>query len=257
LIQGWQGEQKIRAILPVHEFGYPADMIEICKIASEYDLFVVEDAACAIGSTLDGQHLGTFGDIGCFSFHPRKMLTTGEGGAIVTSDATLAGEIEQLRNHGMSFNQGSVSFGQPALNFRLTDIQSAIGLVQLAKIPAAIESRSKLASRYSELLYNEALVSIPASIEGQNWQTYMIVLDASVDRAKVIASLKELGIESNLGAQSISQMPSFKPYLEANIETPMSNNLYRQGLALPLTEQYTIDDIDHITKQLLHVLKSV
>ncbi len=255
-IDSWQGQEKIKAVLPVHEFGYPADMLKILDIASEHNLFVVEDAACAIGSTLNGQHLGTFGDIGCFSFHPRKMLTTGEGGAVVSGNTDLVAKIEEFRNHGMTFQSGIASFERPALNFRLSDIQSAMGVVQLGKISQAIKSRSKLASRYNDLLGDEALLSLPSSIDGQNWQTFMVVLDDSLDRPTIISHLRESGIETNLGAQSIVRMPSFEPYVLGNTETPISDRLYFQGLALPLTEQYGVQDIDLIATKLLTVLNS-
>lgn len=255
VIDSWQGDAKIKAIMPVHEFGYPADMFEINQIASEYDLFVVEDAACAIGSTLNGQHLGTFGDIGCFSFHPRKMLTTGEGGAVVTADAKIASKIKLLRNHGISFNEGSAGFDVPALNFRLTDMQSAMGLVQLTKISEAIKKRYQLATKYSELLQVEKKLSLPQLSDGQNGQTYMVVLDDSINRDNIIRSLKELNVEANLGAQSMSQLQSFQPYLSGNVETPISDRLYQQGLALPLTEQYSLQDIEAISQKLLDVLE--
>lgn len=175
---------RTKAILPVHLFGLAADMAEINAIASRYELWVVEDAACGFGTYYKGQHVGTFGHAGCFSFHPRKAITTGEGGMITTQDNALAEKIRRLRDHGAVVSDLQRHLGsRPYLladhldagyNFRMTDIQAALGAAQMNRATDIVRERRRLAKRYDEAFADLYWLRIPPHLEGHehSYQSY-------------------------------------------------------------------------------------
>lgn len=181
-------EQKItprtKAILPVHLFGLSADMAPINQIAKQHGLWVVEDAACGFGSRYHGKHVGTFGDTGCFSFHPRKAITTGEGGMITTSNDVLAEKLRRLRDHGAAMTDLQRHLGaRPYLladhpdagyNQRMTDIQAALGSAQMDRAIDIIAERRRLAARYDEAFASLSWLRTPAHVEGldHGYQSY-------------------------------------------------------------------------------------
>ncbi len=134
-----------KAIVPVHLFGLCAEIEPILKLSEDFALNVVEDAACALGSTIGDTHAGDFGDVGCFSFHPRKVITTGEGGMAVTSDKRIADMLRMLRDHGAQTSDfsrhGKNAFDLPGYNYRMTDLQGALGTIQMERLPELIRSR--------------------------------------------------------------------------------------------------------------------
>jgi dTDP-4-amino-4,6-dideoxygalactose transaminase len=254
-IERWDGPEQLRAIMPVHEFGYVADMEEINRIARRYNLAVVEDAACALGAEAKGRKAGTFGDIGCFSFHPRKTLTTGEGGAIVTNSAELATRMRGLRNHGMIRLESGVQFVEPATNYRLTNFQAALGRKQLPELDGWIQKRRELVEEYSHHLMplvTQGIIKMPDQSSYHSWQTFMVVLSFDYDRNVIISKLKEHSVEANLGAQSLSSLALWGEQKEHLTVGPM---LYRQGLALPLFEQMTSSDVIHVSNAITKVLR--
>ncbi|HQY63616.1 MAG TPA: DegT/DnrJ/EryC1/StrS family aminotransferase, partial [Polyangiaceae bacterium] len=133
--------RRLKAILPVHTFGQTADMTRLLAIAERYGLPLVEDAACALGATWHGKQAGAMGVMGCFSFHPRKALTTGEGGAITTDDEALANRLRALRNHGQDPTAPSADFIMPGFNTRMTEFQAALGVTQLARLEPVLAGR--------------------------------------------------------------------------------------------------------------------
>ena len=173
-----QVEEKItprtKAILPVHLFGLAADMNAVKRIAAKHGLWVVEDAACGFGARYEGQHVGTLGETGCFSFHPRKAITTGEGGMITTSNAVLAEKLRRLRDHGAAMSDLQRHMGaRPYLladhpvagyNQRMTDIQAALGSAQMARANEIIEERQRLAARYDQAITKLAWLQTPAKL---------------------------------------------------------------------------------------------
>jgi dTDP-4-amino-4,6-dideoxygalactose transaminase len=252
----WTGPQRLRALMPVHEFGHPLDMHSLRESARRLGLLVIEDAACALGARLDGACAGTFGDVGCYSLHPRKTLTTGEGGIVVTNDDRIAMRVRRLRNHGIERNAQGIGFVEVGLNYRLTDFQAALGRAQLPHLATWIEGRRSLAAHYREAL--SSLVSagrlrLPAEHPGHSWQTFMVVLADGVDRAAVIEALAAREIETNLGAQCVSALPSY-----ANCGprdgSPNALQLYCQGLALPFCEQYGRAEAVRVAQSLSQVL---
>ncbi len=256
-IKTWCGKEKLRAILPVHEFGCPANLSEIFRIADSFQLKVIEDAACALGATVEGQRIGSEGNLACFSFHPRKTLTTGEGGAISTNSVELATRLRCLRNHGIERSVDQVKFIESSLNYRLTDFQAAMGRTQLPSLPEWIERRHALVLAYAQglaRLQMQGSVFCPNKVAGHSWQTYMIILSEKFLRSEVIECLRAEGVESNLGAQSLFEINLYGEQPHPPKTGPM---LYRQGLALPLHEQMTEEDVALICQILEKVLSGL
>jgi dTDP-4-amino-4,6-dideoxygalactose transaminase len=175
---------RTKAILPVHLFGLAADMTAVSQLADKHDLWVVEDAACGFGSRYHGKHVGTLGDTGCFSFHPRKAITTGEGGMITTNDDGLAERLRRLRDHGAAMTDLQRHLGaRPYLladhpdagyNQRMTDIQAALGSAQMERADAIIAERQRLAKVYDDAFASLPWLRTPAHIDGleHGYQSY-------------------------------------------------------------------------------------
>ncbi|WP_207063723.1 DegT/DnrJ/EryC1/StrS aminotransferase family protein [Motiliproteus sp. SC1-56] len=255
VIRDWNGPDQLKAIMPVHEFGCPVQMDEVNRLAKEHSLFVVEDAACALGATYKGTKVGTLGDIGCFSFHPRKTLTTGEGGALATNSPSLAKRLRRLRSHGMERTGSQVQFIEPGLNYRMTDFQAVLGRHQLPDLDKWIKDRAALVEVYrSELsaLEQRGIIKLPARVEGHSWQTLMITLDAEVNRDELIKSMRGKGTEVNLGAQSLS---SIGIYSDSKFKCKNGSYLYQSGLALPLYENLDRSGVNTISGSLIKCLK--
>ena len=232
LRHGWA---KPRAVVPVHQFGLAADVAGVLSAAGEYDLDVVEDAACAIGSTWQGKPVGTLGRLGIFSFHPRKSITTGEGGAIVTNEDELANRCRVLRNHGQELVDGKRDFSAAGMNYRMTEIQAAVGTVQLAKFPEILAIRRELATRYIEQLADQRELELPQSHHEHTWQTLMVVLDDSLDRGQIVDRLAAEGIEVGPGSVAGHCAAFYRAELGYRPDDlPCSARLNRAGLALPL-----------------------
>jgi dTDP-4-amino-4,6-dideoxygalactose transaminase len=233
-----------RAVVPVHEFGLAADIDAILKIAREYKMQVIEDAACALGAAYKGNPVGTFGRMGIFSFHPRKAVTTGEGGAIVTNDDDLAEKCRMWRNHGQVFQNGERDFRVAGLNYRMTEIQAAIGQVQLEKFPEILKKRREITSQYLKGLADCPGLSLPADNPEHTWQTFMIVLDKQLKRQHIIDKLAENGIGAGPGSVAghcVSFYQEKFGYKSSNL--PISNWLNSHGLALPVYAGMTREDV--------------
>jgi dTDP-4-amino-4,6-dideoxygalactose transaminase len=251
-IAAWRGPETLRAVMPVHEFGHPVDMVAMRTLAQAHGLRVVEDAACAIGANDAGALVGSVGDIGCFSLHPRKTLTTGEGGILTTQDDALAQHLRRLRSHGMERGPAGIAFREAGFNYRLTDFQAALGRAQLPHLAGWIAARRALARAYRSALAPLELAGrlvLPADHAGHSWQTFMVALAEGIDRPAVIGALADQGIETNLGAQCVSDQPSFAAYRPAD-GSPNARRLYRQGLALPFCEQYGAAEVARVTDAL-------
>lgn len=248
---------KTKAIIPVHEFGQSADMDKIVTIAKKYNLKIIEDAACALGAEYKGKKVGTIGDIGCFSLHPRKAITTGEGGIVVTNNSKLAENIRILRNHGLNYKNGKISFVEAGLNYRMTNIQGAIGTVQMKKLELINERRIELANKYNNFLKNVKFITLPEekSYEKHVWQTYHILLDKRIDRDKLIIELKDKGIETNFGAYAVHEEPYYKEkYGYKNCQFYNSVYAHKHGIALPLHNNIFSKEIIYIVSELEKIL---
>lgn len=254
MLDNWNGPEKIKAIMPVHEFGCPADMSAIMNIANEFGLEVIEDAACALGALHKQQMIGTFGKLGCFSFHPRKSLTTGEGGAIITNDKVLAEKLKLLRSHGRTAYPDKIDFVLPGYNYRMTEIQAAIGREQLKKIPQILHQRRVLKKTYDECLSSVAAVHLPKDVTGHSWQTYMIRLDEKINRDKMIRCLFASKIEAGCGAQSLLQQSYFSEKYGIDNHRWNSTKLFQHGLAIPFCELFSTSDLEYISKTIKKLL---
>lgn len=220
--------ERTRAILCVHQIGMPCDIRSILAIARSRGITLIEDAACAIGSEIlwDGSSWERIGkphaDIACFSFHPRKLLTTGDGGMLTTANPDWDASFRLLRQHGMSVpdtrrhSSPTVVFeSYPVLgyNFRLTDIQAAIGREQLKKLPAMIERRVEQARRYQALLAGIPGVRLPLEPEWArtNWQSYCVWLPEESDQTAVMQSMLDEGVSTRRGVQCAHREPAYPP----------------------------------------------
>jgi dTDP-4-amino-4,6-dideoxygalactose transaminase len=239
---------RLRGILPVHEFGCPAAMESIMDVAERHGLVVVEDAACALGARRNGRPVGTFGATGCFSFHPRKILTTGEGGAIVTDDPGLAERLRTLRNHGMQRRGETLDFVERGLNYRMTDFQAAIGLAQLETYPNRLAARQRLAHLYRVALKDLHGLRLPRDVEGHIWQTYLVLLSEAVDRRALMAFMGERGVETSVGAQCLQLQSAYRDCRDPSAEQGSwrSAQLGTRGLALPFCEAYGQQEVNQV-----------
>lgn len=243
---------RTRAILVVHQIGLPAALAEISEIANRHNLVVIEDAACAIGSSYQGQRIGMpHSFLACFSFHPRKILTTGEGGMVTTTDEKVATRIRHLRQHAMNTSDLTrhqsqkvvlESYDEVGYNFRMTDMQAAVGLVQLRRVDGFIERRRTLAKRYSEGLERLGWLIPPSEPQGSrhNFQSYMARLtkDAPVSRDELMQRLLDLGISTRRGIMATHREP---PYRDQRCDRalPATDAVTEECIILPLFHEMT------------------
>ena len=248
---------RTRAILCVHQIGFPCDLPAILAIAQSRGLPVIEDAACAIGSEIciDGswQRIGRpHGLLACFSFHPRKLITTGDGGMITTSDAALADHLRLLRQHAMSVPSADrhtsrsvalESFAEPAFNFRMTDLQAAVGRPQLARLPAIIAERRALAARYNEALVDHPLLAPPTEPAWlrSNWQSYPVTLRAGgrMSQIEIMQFLLDRGVASRRGIGNAHAEPAYAKCAWSCGPEPCDPAAHAAGrcLRLPVSER--------------------
>lgn len=244
---------RLRIVMPVHQFGLPAEMDAIAALTREHGLLVVEDAACALGSRYRGRPMGTWGAASCFSFHPRKVITTGEGGAVVTNDARLADRLRALRAHGFAPLLHTTELVEPGLNYRMTEMQAAMGLGQMEKLPTILERRRRLAHVLSGALADVTWFASPAAPSHvlPNWQSYVGVLAEGIDRGRIMKGLMAQGIESRPGATALHRL---KVYRERPAPTqascPVSATLDERALALPLHPLLKEEDITRLATAL-------
>ena len=273
LIEPLIGEQTA-GIVPVHLFGLAADMRPIAELARRHGLWLVEDCACSLGGWYHGRHTGTFGDAGCFSFHPRKSITTGEGGMITTQSDEVAALARSLRDHGASRSDrereesdGSFllsEYRHLGFNFRMTDIQGALGSVQMDRADAVISLRRARASRYDQLLTEVEWLRTPIVPEGllHGYQAYVTlfapeeptlsnVQDLHRRRNALMRSLENRGIATRQGTHSpvLTEYYAERYGLRAQ-DFPNSVIADRLSLALPLYPQMTDDEQDRVVSEL-------
>ena len=243
---------RTKAIIAVHEFGLACDIDEIVKIAKRNNLFVIEDAACALGAKIKDKPVGSFGDFASFSFHPRKSITSGEGGVLTVKNRENAIKIEQLRNHGVSIIDGKMEFVEAGFNYRMTDIQAALAVGQLTRFSETLDKKTLLAEIYNEnIINNKVRKPIVPNNYFHTWQSYHILLNDNLDQSKVIELLREKGIGVNYGAQCIPDQIYYKNKynFDALKRFPNAYRAYRKGLVLPLYEKLSIETIIYISKK--------
>ena len=247
---------RTRAIIPVHLFGLAASMTAVLELAQRHGLRVIEDAACAVGTLYRGRHVGAFGAAGCFSFHPRKVITTGEGGMLVTDDASLADRARSLRNHAAAVSDlerhaanGTrlPSFREIGFNYRMTDLQAAIGLAQMDKLDGILGRRRDLAACYDAALQPLGWLGVPRTPPGDrhSFQSYVALVssDAPVDRDQLAAALEAQGIATRQGTHAVHALDCYRSRYGLRPEDfPNAWEADRRSLALPLYPQMTRDE---------------
>jgi len=260
---------RTKAVVVVHLFGLSACLDEILAIARRHSLAVIEDAACAVGTTYRGKPVGGFGDVGCFSFHPRKIITTGEGGMVTTNDERLAESVACLRNHGASGHPGPGSspqkpyamgaFDRLGFNLRLSDIQAAVGVAQMAKLDRLLAERRQIASRYTALIGQLPAIATPHVPDGcgHTYQSYVIrvVEGGHARRNAVMDRLAEQGIQTRPGTHAVHRLGYYaRKYGLRPEEFPNACAAEDTSITLPIFPGMSEADQDYVVTALNEAL---
>lgn len=271
-------EREIKAIMPVHLFGLCADMSKIMELAKKYSLKVVEDSACGFGAWIGSRHSGTFGDAGCFSFHPRKSITTGEGGMVVIDSEAVANKIASLRDHGASKSDlqrdkekgGSLlpEFNIKGYNYRMTDFQGSLGVCQMKKANYILNKRREIAKRYDDSLKNIECLSTPYVPEGytHGYQSYVCIFTngedisslnkekinrLNVKRNTLMERLEEKGIATRQGTHAVHTLGYYKRNYNFGDEDFIHSYVAdRLSITLPLYVKMTNEEFDYVIEQI-------
>ncbi len=271
-------ERKIKAIMPVHLFGLCADMSKIMELANKYRLKVIEDSACGLGAWIGRQHSGTFGDAGCFSFHPRKSITTGEGGMIVTDSEEVANKIASLRDHGAGKSDlqrdkekgGSLlpEFNIRGYNYRMTDFQGSLGVSQMKKANYILKKRREIAKRYDEALKVIECLSTPYVPGGYShgYQSYVCLFTngenisglgteridkLNVIRNRLMENLEEKGISTRQGTHAVHTLGYYKRKYNLSDEDYINSYAAdRLSITLPLYAEMTDVEFEYVIEQI-------
>lgn len=249
-------------ILAVDVFGQSADYDELQMIADKHGLWLMEDAACSAGASYKGRPAGSLADIATFSFHGRKGITAGEGGALTTNRHDLAAAARKLHTYGIApalTREGSTdlpipSFDELGYNYRLSDVAAGMMLAQLKRLPTLVAARQTIARRYEELLLDVEGVTAPVALPDREhpWQSYVVTLDPELDRGKIATSLKQHGIQCNFGTYA----SHLQPVYNFHGELPVSADLFLRHLAIPMHANLTIDDADRVIATLRDAIHS-
>jgi perosamine synthetase len=251
---------KLKAVLPVHAFGQPADMDPILDASSRYGLTVIEDACEALGAVYKGRKAGTLGDAAVFAFYPNKQMTTGEGGMIVTDNAEWTTLFKSLRNQGRDVFDGWLDHSRLGYNYRLNEISAAIGTVQMRRIEELIGKREHVAELYNEQLRDADGIQIPQIVESttrMSWFLYVVRLAPQVDRTSVIAYLDERGIPSRVYFSPIHLQPFYRRlfgYKEGDF--PITEAVAQSTLALPFSAIMSQDQVDWVCSNLISAVSA-
>jgi len=248
-----------KAILIVHQVGMPADIDAFTALCKENNIALIEDAACAAGSSYKGNKIGFHSDLVCFSFHPRKVITTGDGGMIATNNEKFYNRLKLLRQHGMSVNDrvrhssSKVIFEdhiEVGYNYRMTDIQAAVGIKQLERLDWIVAERRKIAMQYHEAFKAVEEIRIPLEEEGyfSNYQSYSIYLkpEVKIERNELMQKLLDAGIASRRGIMTSHRETAYHGY--ANFDLPKSEDAADRSIILPLFIPMDQKDIDFVIK---------
>jgi perosamine synthetase len=249
---------RTRAILPVHIFGYPCDIDRISEIGRRHGLPVIEDACEALGASIDGRPVGTFGNPAVYGFYPNKQITTGEGGMITTDDPDVERELRSIVNQGRSDNGDWLVHQRLGFNFRMDEMSAAVGLAQLEKLELMLEGRARVARRYNELL--AAVPGVERPYEGphaRSWFIYHVRLDPSIDRQAVIDAMAERGIATRPYLPAIHLQPEYRRLGMREGMLPVTERVSLSTLALPFFIQLENQDIEYVCSSLREVIEAL
>ena len=249
-------------VIAVDTVGLPADYTELRSITDRHGLFLVEDAACAVGATYQGRPAGALAPVACLSFHGRKGITSGEGGALLTTDPALAADARRRSSFGIEsiFDQARVVglpipvFTEIGYNYKLSDIAAAIMRVQLGRIHELLDRRRAIAARYAELLAGDELATVPHVPPDRThaWQSYLVMLDPSVDRASVAADLRAQGIGCGHGTWACHLQPVYR----TRRPCPVSAELFERQLAIPMHAELSLTQAERVAEALRAALRT-
>jgi perosamine synthetase len=258
---------KTKAILLVHQIGMPADIDAFKELASKHHIKLIEDAACAAGSSYKGSKIGSHSELVCFSFHPRKVISTGDGGMITTNNEAYYNRIKLLRQHGMSVNDRTrhessrIIFEdhlEVGYNYRLTDIQASVGIQQLEKIDWIIGKRRKIANRYHKAFKGIAGIQLPLEKKGyfSNYQSYSIYLkdDCPHSRNDIMQKMLDSGISTRRGIMTSHRETAYKEEC-AGLSLPVSEKSCDRSIILPLYVPMKDEDIEKVIDTFTSILK--
>ena len=255
---------RTRGVVVVDALGQVADYDEIETIARARGRFVLEDAACAAGAVYRGRPTGSFGDVACFSLHGRKGITCGEGGVVTTDDRAIADHVRKLSCFGMesAFSRQQATelpipvFDELGYNYKLSDILSAIAYVQLQRLDELLARRRRVAARYATGLRSVAHIAPPAELDDREhvFQSYAVTVAEPLQRDRVALALRDRGIGCNIGTYASHVQPIYARSGVAPASCPVSAQLFRQHLALPMHAELTDDDVDHVVAVLSEVI---
>ena len=259
---------KTKAILIVHQIGMPADIDAFRAICDEHNLILIEDAACAAGSSYKGKKIGSHSDLVCFSFHPRKVITTGDGGMVTTSNEAYYNRIKLLRQHGMSVNDRVRHLSDKVIiedhlevgfNYRMTDIQAAVGIKQLERLDGLIEERRKIAHRYQKELADLSMIRLPEEPEGffTSYQSFSIYLKpaCSLGRNDVMQKMLDAGISTRRGVMTSHRESAYAEECKG-LSLPMSEDASDRSIVLPLYVPMSDEEVTYVIKHLRRILEA-
>jgi dTDP-4-amino-4,6-dideoxygalactose transaminase len=247
---------RLKAILPVHVFGQPADMAAINAIAERHDLFVIEDACEAIGAQYKGRHVGTLGDAAVFGFYPNKQITTGEGGMIVTDDAAWDGLFRSLRNQGRDVFDGWLAHSRLGYNYRLDELSAALGAVQAARLDEMLAARGRVAGWYQERLASLEGVTLPALAPWTTRMSWFVYVVRVAGRDGVIAALERYGVPARQYFPPIHLQPFYRERFGYQPgDFPLAEAAGDTCLALPFFATMREEQVDHVCGALAEVLE--
>jgi dTDP-4-amino-4,6-dideoxygalactose transaminase len=248
--------EKTRAVIPVSWGGYPLDKGELDTLREEFNLFVLEDAACSLGAEHSGVKTGTMADITCFSFHPRKVVTTGEGGMITTHSDEYAEKLRSLKNFGVGKIGGDICFLGYGSNYKMSDILAAVGVAQMSKLSKILEKRAELANYYDELLSRIDGIRPPQKEKGvkHTYQTYAAYVEIEGARDRLIEYLRKVGVEAQIGTYALHMQPYYRSFKKVG-DLRRSKLLYENLIALPMCHRMTSADQEYVASHIEKFLR--
>jgi len=248
--------ERTRVIVAIDQFGVPADYEPLLEIAQKNGVILIEDAACSLGAFYKGKPCGSFGKASILSFHPRKIITTGEGGMVLTDDDELSQKIDSLRNHGIGRNG---DFEDAGLNLRMSEIHSAIGICQMRKIHEILKRRKEIKSIYEKKL--SGFVKFQKEVEGgqSSWQTIVVMLDAKLGsrvRDSIISTMAQRKIELQVASFSAGRLKPYRRFCGGE-KLEVSDYVHECGLALPAHSLMDEEDAEFVCKSFIEVLSKL
>jgi perosamine synthetase len=249
---------RTKAIIPVSIFGNPLDYDRLDNLKKKHNLYILEDAACSIGAKFNQISVGNLADISVFSFHPRKFITTGEGGMITTNNRQWADWMLSYKHFGMGVHESrlTTAFDRIGTNYKLSNIQAAVGLIQMDDIETLLAKRAKISESYYRLLANTPLISFPKTTTNgeHSWQSCCIFVE---NRDQIMKKLREKNIESQIGTYSLHMHKAFSENPNCRIMGNMAGSRYAFEccLTLPLYHEMTDDELKYVVQELMTIIK--